>query len=258
MNYNNNDSDSEEEVRQPSPIKKAIAIKPPTGRKGQNYDSSDDESTAVVARPGNDKRDNRGTYRDDDDSSDESSKHNKKHTKQSTTTNNNKKPQKSNNNNSSDDDSGHHEKSKTGQKNWASATQVPSPKKESSHNYNLKKPKSMADSDLDSDDNDDEKSHNYDPSSSSPSHTIQTLTPNKSILDILHSMDMREFLMTPIPKACGTVQCYITRNKSSILNMHPIYSIYLTEGNTFMMASRKRASNKTSNYLISMGKWSEL
>ncbi len=66
--------------------------------------------------------------------------------------------------------------------------------------------------------------------------------------------DMRKFLTTPIPKDCGIIQCHIRRNKSGTNKLFPVYSLYLKEGDTFLMASRKRPKKKTSNYLISMGK----
>jgi tubby-related protein 1 len=51
----------------------------------------------------------------------------------------------------------------------------------------------------------------------------------------------------------GVVQCYIRRNKNGTNKLFPVYSLYLKEGDRFLMASRKRPNNKTSNYLISMG-----
>ena len=35
--------------------------------------------------------------------------------------------------------------------------------------------------------------------------------------------------------------------------LFPVYSLYLKEGDVFLMASKKRPKNKTSNYLISSG-----
>jgi len=65
--------------------------------------------------------------------------------------------------------------------------------------------------------------------------------------------NMRRFLTTPVPKAAGTVLCYIRRNKSGASNkLFPVYSLFLKEGNTFLLTSKKRPKNKTSNYLISM------
>lgn len=63
--------------------------------------------------------------------------------------------------------------------------------------------------------------------------------------------DMRRFLTTPLPRECGIVQCYIRRNKSGTNKLFPVYSLFLKEGDVFLMASKKRPKNKTSNYLIS-------
>lgn len=65
--------------------------------------------------------------------------------------------------------------------------------------------------------------------------------------------NMRRFLSNPVPRACGIIQCYIRRNKSGTNKLFPIYSLYLKEGDVFLLASKKRPKNKTSNYLISMG-----
>lgn len=66
--------------------------------------------------------------------------------------------------------------------------------------------------------------------------------------------NMRKFLTTPVPKQCGVVQCYIRRNKSGTHKLYPVYSLYLKDGDVFLLTSKKRPNNKTSNYLISMGK----
>ena len=65
--------------------------------------------------------------------------------------------------------------------------------------------------------------------------------------------DMREFLNSPVPKGAGTVQCYIRRNKSGTNKLFPVYSLFLKEGDRFLLTSKKRPNNKTSNYLISAG-----
>lgn len=65
--------------------------------------------------------------------------------------------------------------------------------------------------------------------------------------------DMRRFLVSPIPKSCGVIQCYIRRNKSGTNKLFPLYSLYMKEGDRFLMCSKKRPKNKTSNYLISKG-----
>jgi len=72
-------------------------------------------------------------------------------------------------------------------------------------------------------------------------------------IEPLNLTDMKSFLTSPIPKGCGVVQCYIRRNKNGTNKIFPLYSLYLKEGDRFLMASKKRPNNKTSNYLISMG-----
>jgi tubby-related protein 1 len=69
----------------------------------------------------------------------------------------------------------------------------------------------------------------------------------------LNLSNMKRFLLTPLPRECGVVQCYIRRNKSGALNkLYPMYSLYLKSGDRFLMQSKKRSNNKTSNYLITM------
>ena len=64
--------------------------------------------------------------------------------------------------------------------------------------------------------------------------------------------DMRKFLMSPVPKGAGVVQCYIRRNKSGVNKLFPQYTMFLKDQDRFLLASKKRPNNKTSNYLISM------
>eukprot|EP00600_Ochromonadales_sp_CCMP1393_P001545 CAMPEP_0174990348 /NCGR_PEP_ID=MMETSP0004_2-20121128/21268_1 /TAXON_ID=420556 /ORGANISM="Ochromonas sp., Strain CCMP1393" /LENGTH=510 /DNA_ID=CAMNT_0016243939 /DNA_START=163 /DNA_END=1692 /DNA_ORIENTATION=- len=82
-----------------------------------------------------------------------------------------------------------------------------------------------------------------------PSAPAASATPLMTSPDL---SDMRKFLLTPLPRSCGVVQCYIRRNKSGTNKLFPVYSLYLKEGDVFLMASKKRPKNKTSNYLISM------
>lgn len=87
------------------------------------------------------------------------------------------------------------------------------------------------------------------------------MTPPSSVARPLHIFqgfdltDMKKFLMSPIPKDAGVVQCYIKRNRIGMNKLYPIYSIYLKTGDRFLMSSRKRPNNKTSNYLISMSEY---
>ena len=69
----------------------------------------------------------------------------------------------------------------------------------------------------------------------------------------LNLTNMREFLTTPVPKSAGTVLCYIRRNKSGTHRLFPLYSLWLKDGDRFLLQSKKRSNNKTSNYIICMG-----
>lgn len=68
----------------------------------------------------------------------------------------------------------------------------------------------------------------------------------------------RSFLMNPFPKEKGIIQCSIKRNKGLKNALFPEYRIYLKSSSskteTFLMTSKKRVGNKTSNYLISMSR----
>ena len=67
--------------------------------------------------------------------------------------------------------------------------------------------------------------------------------------------DLRKFIYTPVPKAAGIVQCHIVRDKSGTSNkLFPVYSLFLNDKETFLLTSKKRPKNKTSNYLISMAR----
>jgi hypothetical protein len=90
-------------------------------------------------------------------------------------------------------------------------------------------------------------------SSSAPMHSNGKSLESSTTLTSPNLSDMRRFLMSPVPKNCGVLQCYIRRNKSGTHKLFPVYSLFLKEGDVFLMASKKRPKNKTSNYLISMG-----
>ena len=75
----------------------------------------------------------------------------------------------------------------------------------------------------------------------------------KSSVRPLDLSNMRAFLTQPLPKDAGVVQCYIRRNKNGTNKLFPVYSLYLKDGDRFLLCSKKRPNNTTSNYLISMG-----
>jgi hypothetical protein len=78
--------------------------------------------------------------------------------------------------------------------------------------------------------------------------------------------DLRSFLTQPLPpfdregRPAAALQCYIGREAgtgflgTSVAASHPTYSLYLAEGDRFLLAGRKRSGKSTSNYIISMDK----
>lgn len=85
-------------------------------------------------------------------------------------------------------------------------------------------------------------------------HAHAPMSPPSTLASIesLDMTDMRRFLMAPCPRRAGIVQCYITRNRSGTNKLFPGYQVYMKEGDRFLMTSKKRPNNTTSNYLISM------
>jgi tubby-related protein 1 len=92
-----------------------------------------------------------------------------------------------------------------------------------------------------------------DPPKASPARGVKLRNSNDTEGDFsqLDLSDMRKFLTSPLPKSAGTVQCNIRRVKTTLTG-HPIYSVYLKNGDIFLMSSKKRPQNKTSNYKICM------
>jgi len=66
--------------------------------------------------------------------------------------------------------------------------------------------------------------------------------------------DMREFLSRPLPREVGCVACYIERGKPGMFGGQPTYSLYTKEGDRFLLAGRKRAGKRTSNYIVTSDK----
>ena len=46
-------------------------------------------------------------------------------------------------------------------------------------------------------------------------------------IEPLDLSDMKRFLLSPIPRGAGIVQCYIKRNKVGVNKLFPVYSLYL-------------------------------
>lgn len=91
-------------------------------------------------------------------------------------------------------------------------------------------------------------------SHSSQQDQIPQLPPNQVIQILQYEMrDMKRFLTRPVPKGI-MLQCSISRKKSGLSRIYPKYYMHTSENNTFLLAAKKRANNRTSNYLISMKK----
>ncbi|OMJ77625.1 hypothetical protein SteCoe_22751 [Stentor coeruleus] len=63
--------------------------------------------------------------------------------------------------------------------------------------------------------------------------------------------DMKKFLTSPIVKGI-TLQCSIRRDKSGFNRLFPKYYMQTSEGLNFLLAGKKRAGNRTSNYMVTM------
>eukprot|EP01029_Cantina_marsupialis_P026949 TRINITY_DN7394_c0_g1_i1.p1 TRINITY_DN7394_c0_g1~~TRINITY_DN7394_c0_g1_i1.p1 ORF type:complete len:305 (+),score=92.68 TRINITY_DN7394_c0_g1_i1:85-999(+) len=77
--------------------------------------------------------------------------------------------------------------------------------------------------------------------------SARVVNPRKPAIDL----SMKPFCMRASRKG-ETTRCYVVRNKKGKNSLHPLYSVYLEDGNRFLMSGRKRAGNKTSNYLVSL------
>ena len=58
--------------------------------------------------------------------------------------------------------------------------------------------------------------------------------------------------MLPVPPKIGQIQCTIVRHKSGMNRFWPKYTLSLSSTNQFLLTGKKRAGNKTSNYMITM------
>ena len=77
--------------------------------------------------------------------------------------------------------------------------------------------------------------------------------PTVNIREILANemRDMRRFLLSPVNRGI-TLQCTIRRDKSGFNRLFPKYFMSISEGLTFLLAGKKRAGNRTSNYMVTM------
>jgi len=63
--------------------------------------------------------------------------------------------------------------------------------------------------------------------------------------------------MSPIPMSAGRIKFQIERNKSGLNKITPCYNLYIEKQpgtKILVLFAKKRAFNKTANYLISLSK----
>lgn len=75
--------------------------------------------------------------------------------------------------------------------------------------------------------------------------------------DLLFSCDRKSAVMQPIPFGAGPLRFTIERNKSGLNKIYPSYTLYIEKpyGNKVtVLYAKKRAFNKTANFLISLSK----
>ena len=71
---------------------------------------------------------------------------------------------------------------------------------------------------------------------------------------LMYDVGSRNLLMQPIPIEVGMLQFEIVRKKSGFSMLHPEFHMYLeksTEERVSVIFAKKRAFNKTANFLIS-------
>jgi tubby-related protein 1 len=68
-------------------------------------------------------------------------------------------------------------------------------------------------------------------------------------LESLGEPEMIDFLLNPVPRAMGVIECRIVREKSGLNMLYPKYTLK-TEMGTLLLTAKKRVKNRTSNYAL--------
>ena len=88
-----------------------------------------------------------------------------------------------------------------------------------------------------------------------PRQSAQSISrpPPVNVQEILANemRDMKKFLTSPLRKGI-LLQCSIRRDKSGFNRLFPKYYLQTSEGLNFLLAGKKRAGNRTSNYMVTM------
>lgn len=75
--------------------------------------------------------------------------------------------------------------------------------------------------------------------------------------ELLFGWDRKSAVMSPIPFGAGPLKFTIERNKSGLSKLYPSFTLYIEKpyGNKVtVLYAKKRAFNKTANFLISLSK----
>jgi tubby-related protein 1 len=94
----------------------------------------------------------------------------------------------------------------------------------------------------------------YDPSPQTQSSIPRPMAarpPSSIDLASLSPEQLMHFLVNPVPKEMGILECRIIRDRGGLAKFHPKYTL-ATETGVHLLSSKKRAHNKTSNYAIMM------
>lgn len=87
-----------------------------------------------------------------------------------------------------------------------------------------------------------------------PEELKEIIRPRQQVINVRDIIsnemkDMKKFLTSPIVRGI-TLQCTIRRDKSGFNRLFPKYFMSISEGLIFLLAGKKRAGNRTSNYMV--------
>ncbi|EGZ21917.1 hypothetical protein PHYSODRAFT_488286 [Phytophthora sojae] len=63
---------------------------------------------------------------------------------------------------------------------------------------------------------------------------------------------LRSFVLRSPAQGSAAIRCYVERDRKGLNRLHPVFRLFLESGKQFLLCAQKRASSKTSNYLLTM------
>ncbi|GLE00697.1 hypothetical protein PINS_up009485 [Pythium insidiosum] len=63
---------------------------------------------------------------------------------------------------------------------------------------------------------------------------------------------LRSFLVKAPRAGSATIKCVVRRDRHGLNRLHPVYRLFLEDGDRFLLSAQKRSTSKTSNYLLTM------